>query len=132
MKENNMFTPEQVQKHATTPLKALNISIKKHEWLVGIGKEELLSYIEDGIQDDEATCGLCVFYGPYGLCNGNNRGACPLYVLQDCGCGQGQYENTTTALDIFLDNPTQANLRKFHTQERKMVKLLKSLKGKTK
>ncbi len=108
------LTEAQIKKHATTPTKALNISIKHWQQIVDATASETneaplyFNYAE--------YCGTCLYY-----CNDCLR--CP---IRSCGSGS-QWDDVATA---FCDwERSEVSFAVYKKECRKMLKLLKSLKG---
>lgn len=122
------LTEKQVKKHATTPAKALNISIKHWQQIVDATAKETKAYkVPDPLPNlsmylvQADLCGLCQFYKYE--CND-----CILMPPEDeSGCG-GQWEATYNAFEYWLIY--RRGFRDFKKEARKMLKILKSLKGK--
>lgn len=112
-----MLTPTQVREGATTPEKALELSIK-HWWEnYNIPKEELEG--ESPIAED--LCGLCSYYRVGDIC-----GNCP---VGDCDY-RSLYVAATDANDDFCDYPTDENYQSWRKASKAMHKFLCSLRGK--
>ena len=114
------LTIEQVKKHATTPRKALNISIRHWQQIVDTTAREMKE-LSVGSLFPAALCGLCVYY----ICCDEER--CPLAKSGNGCCKEtSQYD----IVSYYFSNWRKKTntFREFKTEARKMLKLLKSLK----
>ena len=121
------LTTKQVKKHATTPTKARNISEKHHQQICDATAKEIREYVQifpNIYLLCEGLCGLCVYW--------ESCESCPLALinvrLDRCKRVGSQYHVTTQAYNNWLN--CKGSFQTFKKQERKMLKLIKSLKGK--
>lgn len=117
------YTPAQIKQHASTPTKALNISIKHWQQIVDATAKEIKEYLKhDSDLIYSAYCGLCYFY------NNCGKPGCLLRQAHGCGSDPSQWLAVANAYtDWHYDGKP---IRNFRNQARKMLKILKSLKGK--
>lgn len=131
MNLKDYLTPEQVKAYATTPRKALEISIK-HHWQNTQLTEKQFSKLSSlnpnyphlnnmlGI----GVCGLCVF----------NKDNCPKCIItknnQSCMDDDSLYVSASNAGSGYHRNPTSANWGVFIKAEKKLHKFLCSLRSK--
>ena len=113
-----MLTTEQVKKGATTPKKALELSIK-HWWEnYNLTRKELAG--EEAIPCAEDLCGLCRYYRRHGVCRD-----CPV----EDGCIIGSlYDVASDALSNFQDVETDENCKVWRKAAKAMHKYLCSLR----
>ncbi len=117
------LTAKQVLKHATTPAKARDISIKKYQQILRATKKELLERRTDPKREfllGSRLCGLCVFFKGY--CR-----KCSLSSAETIGCldRKSQYEKVLDAFVVL--GIYKGPLRPFKNEVSKMIKILKSL-----
>ena len=121
------LTQEQVKKHATTPTKALNVSIKHHQQVVDATEEELITKNCPALLTIR-YCGLCIFFYQRQRfrCEG-----CPLKEIgKKCERANSVWLRASVRYDWFLNAPAvTGRYEAFKKAERKMLKVLKSLKG---
>ena len=118
------LTQKQVKAHATTKTKALNISIKHWQQIVDATKEEIMEYFsKEGALTTPELCGLCMY-------RNQDCKTCLLggkYHSCDVPSQYGKVDQLANRLQY---NEYVSTFRDFKKEARKMLKLLKSLKGK--
>ena len=128
-----MLTFEQIEKEATTPIKAttpkkaLELSIK-HWWEnCNLTRDELKGLRNDVIAAD--MCGLCVFYG-YPYKNGSS-----LYCIESdckvspaCPAKNSLYAKAEDAISAFIQSHSEENYQSWRKAARAMHKYLCSLR----
>ena len=119
-----MLTNEQIKKEATTPKKALELSIK-HWWEnCNLTRDELKGLRNDVIA--AVMCGLCVFYG-YPYENGNCRkSGCK--VSPACPAKNSLYAKAEDAISAFIQSHSEENYQSWRKAARAMHKYLCSLR----
>lgn len=125
-----MLTIEQVEKEATTPIKALELSIR-HWWEnYCLTKEELENLEILPVAAD--SCGLCVFYGhPYDIDQDISSIACiksGCKVRPTCPADRSLYKKADYAYDNFIDDPSEENYQAWRQASWRMHKYLCSLR----
>ena len=120
-----MLTDEQIEKEATTPQKALELSIK-HWWEnYKLTKAKLKSLGETVVAS--CRCGLCVFYEhPYDEFTGCAKSGCK--VRPTCTTNGSLYKKAENAVADFVVNPTEENYQSWRKDARAMHKYLCSLR----
>lgn len=116
----NLLTPEEVKARATTPEKALDVSIEHHEENLGLSEVEVKG-MDSGNILGRQICGLCVY------CD-DSCGDCILRA-NDQGCRQNpdtQFRLLDTALNNF--HYGSGSFADYRVEQFKMVELLKKLK----
>ena len=113
----NWLTPEQVKKAATTPEKALDVSILHWEQICKISEIVLLEISSSILRSD--YCGLCTFHDS--LCR-----ECIIPIQ----CEDGVWVKTDMAYWAWRREHTYNAYRRFKYHAKKMLKLLRELKQK--
>jgi len=131
-----MLTVKQIKEQATTPKKALELSIK-HWWenyLLKKAKLEILS--DDVVRAD--MCGLCEFYDhPYADAYSMSR-SCECCVKSGCKvrptcCAKRSlYKKAEHAVSLFEQTHSEANYQAWRKAAKAMHTYLCSLRGKIK
>ncbi len=115
-----LLTSSQIRHHATTPCKALNISIKHWQQLVEMPAKELRKSDKTELLG-QRVCGLCCYYTDCLSCVLKNIG-------KECLNSNSPYHLALGALELWRDGETTIDC--FRKEAKKMVKILESLKGK--
>lgn len=116
-----MLTEKEVKDRATTPEKALDVSIQHHEENLELSEEEVRAIRDksDGLLW-RTLCGLCM----------HNNDKCDSCILKTSGNGckatSSQFRKAKTALDNFIWE--RASFSDYRVEQFKMVELLKKLK----
>lgn len=125
-----MLTIKQVEKGATTPKKALELSIK-HWWENVCLKKEEVPNIEGTHGDYSPTsaklCGLCIYHRHFGT--EEELWDCPGCPIKDKCEDDSLYESACSTLCAFDDEPTEENYQAWRKAARAMHKYLCSLRS---
>lgn len=110
------LTPEKVEAYATTPCKALAISIKAWRQKATCTREELSDVIDRDLEFfGTLLCGLCCYW--------DNCDECPCTE-----CSSGFYGKVLDAFDAFFENRTSRNFKNWHLWTGRMYEYLCSLR----
>ena len=124
------LTVSQVKKHATTPVKALNISIKHWQQIVDATAKEIREYTSNNPESlfSRYLCGLCEYYKNVAFASCQ---ACLLALIgEECVRGD-ETDPYSSAWDAYVDWASkEGSYQTFKKEAREMLKILKSLKGK--
>ena len=116
----NWLTPQQVREAATTPEKALDVSILHWEQIVAASKKELRQWGTELLST--SYCGMCRFY--------RKSWSCKTCLIESCGA-ETSYGLAFEAFADYSRNYTDYNAyRRFKYHAKKMLKLLRELKQK--
>ena len=114
-----MLTVKEVKERATTPEKALDVSIQHHEENLELSEEEVRAKANTGLLGDH-ICGLCVHHDQ----------DCSSCILEqndhDCCDDSSQFSKTVSALNNWRKDG--APFSDYRVEQFKMVELLKKLK----
>ncbi len=124
------LTIEQGKKHATTPTKALNISIKHWQQIDDLTEEECKQEIGHEEIISAFLCGLCRYYDLGHVFRGCDK--C-LIVKKgghiSCYEKESLYRSVYNKYVVWEVTPYCKTFAAFKKEARKMLKFLKSLKG---
>jgi len=121
-----MLTEQEVIERATTPEKALDVSIQHHEENLTLSEEEVREATKDCGVLKRSLCGLCTFH----RFTGTSASPCDKCILgvgdTPCYNSESQYKHTNLALDNWLTG--NGSFADYRIEQFKMVELLKGLR----
>jgi len=123
-----MLTEKEVKERATTPEKALDVSIQHHEENLTLSGAEIRKIYDDGgVILGITLCGLCKYYGSGATPSNSDCARCVLGIEEKQGCLAGtQYCRLADALIEWKNS--DGSFSDYRVEQFKMVELLKKLK----